>query len=633
MIPEEYSNIHQKGEQALLQKKYEEALRHFKKVLKQFPDFPPALRSAGACNELKGDFEEASGFYQRVIEANPYFSRALYYECGKALYQSGKYRKALAVFEQFDTLRHLEPIAFIYNGMEEQVVEREYYAKLSSSIQACQTALDSIRFWNISSVFNLGNAINSNADEYFPYLTNDGRTIFYTSRKNERADENLFFSTSPKGEWRIGEKVISFNTDENEGMTTLVRDGRRMFFTACQRPQVLGPCDIWEAKLDGYQVFPEGPVIGYANSGSWESQASISCDGSQLFFASDREGGQGGTDIWMSQRMEDNRWSEPVNLGPKVNTDGDEEAPFISNDGRVLYFSSTGHLGLGEQDMFMSRLQPDSTWGHATNLGMPVNSPYRELGFFLTADGRTGYFASNRKGGYGGMDIYRFDLPEKLSSDPITYVEGYVRDSITRLPVKTTVLFKNHPPAQTDDEGRFFLCLPANDTLKLEIRAEEYRSYRNQFQIPLWDNKVYFSLNILLDPLFRLPVYTETAQETGGTSSPPLGMTNELRHAVLFNFDGADLRPEEITKLNDFLNTSISGKPVLGVEVIGYADDIGSDAYNLVLSEKRAKNVGVYLKNKGIRVDKVYLEGKGETSGPRPKNQNRRVEVVVYQAK
>lgn len=634
IIPEAYSQIHRKGEQALLQKKYGEALRHFKKVLKSFPNFSPALRSAGACHELMGNYSDASDFYLQAIQSNPFFSRALYYECGKSLYQCGKYREALRVFEQFDSLKQLEPAVFNYNGVEEQAVEQAYYAKLNSSLRACYVALDSVRFWNIPGVFNLGRAINSGADEYFPFLTNDGNTIFYTSRKNERADENLFFSTRPRGEWHTGEQVPEFNTSENEGMATLVRDGRKLFFTACQREEVRGPCDIWQAQLEGYQVVPEGPAAGLANSDFWESQASISCDGSLLFFASNREGGQGGSDIWVSHRTAGNLWSEPVNLGSNINTNGDEEAPFISNDGKVLYFSSTGHLGLGEQDIFMSRMQEDGTWGYAVNLGSPVNSAYRELGFYLTADGKTGYFASNRKDGYGGMDIYRFDLPEQLTSESITYVEGWVRDSITRLPVKTDVFFKDRPPVQTDDQGRFFLCVKARDTLRMEINADDYHLYRNQFAIPRWENHVFYSLNLLLDPLFKLPTHTGEALEPKGLPTfPSTGHATVLRHSVLFNFDEAAIKPEEATKLAEFLRTAFSDKPVMGVDIIGFADEIGTDAYNLVLSEKRAKTVGVYLKEKGVKVDKIYIEGKGKETNTRPQWQNRRVEVVVYLAK
>jgi Tol biopolymer transport system component len=575
IIPEEYVKIHHAGEQALLQLKYKDALSNFKKVLKKFPDFAPAMRSAGACYELMGEFEEASEFYLQALEDNPRFSRALYYESARMFYQTGKYRQALEYFQQFDSLRNFEPTYFAYNGVEELKIELSYYEKLPGSIRACTVALDSMQFLNISSVINLGNGINSAADEYFPFLSNDGNTIYYTTRKNARADENLFFSTRPKGDWQGGGPLEGFNSPENEGMATMVRDGRRIFFTACQRPAVLGPCDIWEADMEGHHIFDEKPVVGYANSGGWESQASISCDGSTLYFASKREGGFGGADIWVSNRRDDGRWSEPVNLGPNINTTGDEEAPFITNDGKVLYFSSTGHLGLGEQDIFMSRVSEDGDWSFAVNLGIPVNSAYRELGFYLTADGKTGYFASNRKGGFGGMDIYQFDLPEQLASDPITYVEGFVRDSITHLPVKTTVYFDHHPAVETDENGRFFLCIKALDTLKMNIRAEDYHPYRNRFAIPVWDNRAFYNLNLLLDPLFRLPVYAGNLSEDRGLPLLTSGHSLEMRHTILFEFDNAELKPNDLDKLDAFLDDAFTGRSVQNVEIVGYADDIG----------------------------------------------------------
>lgn len=629
IIPDEYAKIHHEGEVALLQLKYKEALSHFKKVLRKFPDFSPALRSAGACHELAGEYEEAAVYYEKALKNSPNFSRALYFECGKILYQRGKYQDALKYFELFEGLKKMSPTNFAYNGLEERKIEEKYYEQLEANLRSCRASTDSLQFLGIKEVANLGGAINTGSDEYFPYITNDGNTLFFTSRKNDKSDENLFSSTRPRGDWRSAEQVKDFNTGENEGMVTMVRDGRRIFFTACKRQDVLGPCDIWEATTDGLNFTEARPIKGASNSESWESQASISCDGNTLYFASSREGGLGGTDIWKSVKNKEGVWGEPGNLGSNINTTGDEEAPFITNDGKVLYFSSTGHLGLGEQDLFVSRLASNGTWSFARNLGKPVNSSYRELGIHLTPDGKIGYFASNRSGGHGGMDIYQFELPNQLSSDPITYFEGYVRDSITHLPVPCTVMAKGRLPIKTDDEGRFFLCLKAGDTLHVEVRADDYHNYLNHFEIPVWENRTSYHMNLLLDPLFKLPTYMGDLLVEKGVPIPVKMPTNEVHHEVLFDFDKAELKPSDIEKLEEFFLTSFNGKAIKSVEIVGYADEIGSNAYNLILSEKRAKAIGVVLKNKGIKVDKVYIEGKGEAGGDRPDWQNRKVDVVV----
>lgn len=634
VLPDALNAEYQKAEQLLLMKQYDKALKSFQRVLKRKPKFIPALRGAGACYELLLEYEEAAKLYDQAISANNRFSRALYYETADAHFKSGNYYMALELFMEFDTLRNYPDGAFSYNGSAEKSAETEYYQKLSRNIRGCHVAMDSIKFWNIPSVLNIGDAINTSGDEYFPFLSNDQKMMFFTRRKGEFEDENLYISMRPTEKWRIAQEANkTFNTEFNEGMVTFVRDGRQMFFTACERTGILGTCDVWKGQMDGEKVEETGPVIGYINSGDWDSQASINCDGTILFFASNREGGYGGTDIWMSHRLLDGRWGAPKNLGDKVNTEGDEEAPFITNDGNTLYFSSTGHLGLGEQDIFMTKWDGIEGWSFPVNLGLPVNSSYRELGFFLSADGKTGYFSSNRKGGFGGMDIYQFDLSEQLFNEPITFVEGHVRDSILKTPVKTTVQFKNRLPMETDENGRFFLCVKAGETLEFDVRADEYHPYKNTKFVSEWDNKVFFPLEINLDPLFRLPTFVG---ELDAPTSVPV-VTNsdknkwkKIRHTILFSFDESSLKPEMKEGLNAFLNDVFDGvKTVKNVSVVGFSDDIGEDAYNMILSEKRAKSVGVYLKEKGIRVDKIFIEGRGEINSNKSKKENRKVELVV----
>ncbi|MDF1864476.1 MAG: OmpA family protein [Saprospiraceae bacterium] len=634
ILPEKLGDAYRDAEQALIYRDFDGALKLFTKILKKYPEFVPALRGIGACHILMSEYDLAAKYYDKALELGPRFSRALYYETADAHFKSGNYYLAREIFIEFDSLSNLPISSFSYNGSAEQFAEQEYYDKIERSIRACNVAMDSIKFLNIAKVENLGESINTKGDEYFPFVSNDQKLIFYTARKNENADENLFYSSAPFGKWRIGQKVNNdFNTDFHEGMTTLIRDGRKMIFTACQREGILGPCDLWQADVKGEKILEPRPVIGYVNSPMWESQAAISCDGSELYFASNREGGEGGTDIWMCTRLDDGRWAEPKNLGPNVNTEGDEEAPFITNDGKVLYFSSTGHLGMGEQDIFFTRRGADSMWDFPVNLGTPVNSSYRELGFFLSADGKTGYLASNRKGGIGGMDIYKFTLSDQLNSDPITFVEGHVIDSILKTPIpNATIQFENRTDVQSDEEGRFFICVKGDDMIDFEVLEKDYHKYKRKKTIPIWDNKNFYKLEIMMDPLFRLPVYNEPLDIDLETPISDVSFPNskEIKHQLFYGFDSDELTADMKDDLLGFLQTTFSGNPVMSVEIVGYADDIGADSYNLILSEKRAKAVGVFLKDKGIRVDKIYIEGKGEQkSSGKPKWKNRRVEVVV----
>ena len=176
-----------------------------------------------------------------------------------------------------------------------------------------------------------------------------------------------------------------------------------------------------------------------------------------------------------------------MNMGPSINTAEDEESPFISNDGRTLFFTSTGHLSLGDQDIFMSFLNEKGDWELPTKLGPEINSPFTERCFFLSADGRTGYFASNRPEGFGGMDIYQVQFKEPLYSEPMTFVEGFVKDSISEKPVQTIVKITDRESIQTDRDGRFFICLPSISLLHTEASVNGYLPYSRNFNIPIWD--------------------------------------------------------------------------------------------------------------------------------------------------
>lgn len=612
----------EKGQAALLAHQYEKASKCFSRSLEFAPEYLPAQRYLIAADGLQGKAQEAAYRCDALLLRYPTYSRVLYYEAAHLHFLSGNYERALDLFHQFKELQKLPPTDFGILGETEQEAEQKFLAELDDQILLCQTAQEASKFSRVEKTYNLGPEINSPADEYFPCVSNDQTWMLFTTRRNRFADEDLLISFFA-GEWMEGISMPSaFLSDKNEGMSTLVRNGRRMFFTACGRPSVQGACDIWEAFIEGTTVKKFQPLEGNANSDSWDSQATISCDGTILYFASNREGGLGGTDIWESRLGPDGSWGEPLNLGLPINTPGDEEAPFITNDGKTLFFSSTGHKGLGEQDIFLSRF--DGHWGEPQNLGAPVNSSYRELGLFLTADTRTGYFASNRDGGFGGMDIYRFELPDPLGGRPITFVEGQVLDSMSWNPIPSTLFTGSGEKIETDEDGRFFLCIPVDSTFTFTIIEPGFQAYYRQVRVPVWENRKPYPLSILLHPNQFL------ITEEGGIISFSGSPGRQVSHGVYFDFDKAELSLESIRQLEDFLSKLPDNSIVREVEIIGYSDQVGSEKYNLVLSENRAKAVAMYLKDKGLKVDRLYIAGSGELMDSIPEAEKRRVEIVLH---
>ena len=651
-ITPEAIEYYKKGEHYILAKDYEKAIKHFQRCLKIQPGLSAAHRNIASSYSLLNDFESAIIHYEIIMESDTMYSRAMYYELADAYYKSGLFRKALQNFKKFKVLQEEDLENFGFHGEKEDVREAEYLPKLENSIRASQVAMDSVNFGKITNVENLGPSINTRGDEYFPFVSNDQQMLYFTQRKKGDADENLLYSNAgSNGKWKSSSPFKFFNTPAHEGRFTMVRDGRKMFFTACNRQGVLGPCDIWEGELLKGEISEIKPISGDLNSMKWESQVSVSCDGSTLFFASNRPGGMGGTDIWYSKKNEVGYWGEPINLGEKVNSPGDEESPFLTNDGQTLYFSSTGHQGMGQLDIFMSWLDENTgEWSAPINLGQPLNSPSNDFGFFLCADGKTGYFSSDKPNGLMGYDydIYKFELSKELYSEPITFVEGFVRDTLVDLPVREAIvnLPSMQTKLQTDQEGRFFLCLPAGTHLPISVDFEHYEYYENQFDIPQWDNKQFYNLYIDLAATYELIEYeqattridttTEVIEEVPEEDDPKEDVirNNRLKskqyvHTVLFDFDSYDLEPDETGDIGQFISPLLN-KNITRVEIIGYADDVGPDTYNLKLSEKRAKEIALYLMENSVEVDQIYLEGRGELRNDKPKNLNRKVNIKIF---
>lgn len=271
---------------------------------------------------------------------------------------------------------------------------------------------------------SLGDAINSRDEEYVNMLQFDGNTLIFTRREadshdGKRLKESLFMSQKDGSTWQ---KAVPFNLDweynDYMGAAFISADGRNLYFTLCGvNPKT--SCDICKAAAKGekwdYPVLLDGKI----NSSAWDSQPCLSADGKELYFVSRKSGN---ADIYVAQRSDDGTWQPATRLDSVINTDGNEMVPLLHPDGQTLYFSSDGHIGMGGYDIFMSRRGEDGQWQTPVNLGYPINTAGDEINFFVAADGKTAFISSQREGGFGGYDIYTFELPEATRSDSANYL-------------------------------------------------------------------------------------------------------------------------------------------------------------------------------------------------------------------
>ncbi|MEO0734627.1 MAG: hypothetical protein AAFZ52_17460, partial [Bacteroidota bacterium] len=487
------------GTDFLLTGKTKRAAKAFRTAAELDTGMVAAHRFLWIAEDLVGNFQAAAAAYQHVLDRDPYFSRLLYYQLGQVYYKMSRPKVALHYLRWFQELQEQPIGVFGRNGAEEAAEEQEVLARLDNEIRAAEITQDTMQFINVTRLHNLGRPVNTIRDDLFPFLTNDMKGMFY-NRRGEFDDDDLIraYRKDRKEEFST-DRLGSFNTLKSEGMVSLVRDGERIFFTTCDGNA--GGCDLQTGWLINGRVRDVEALPDYVNSDYWESQPSISCDGQELYFVSARPGGLGGSDIYRCRKNADGTWGEPKNMGDGVNSSGDEEGPFLSNDGQALYFASTGHLSLGDQDIFVSYWDnSQKRFTDAINLGPPVNGPHREVGFHLSSNGRTGYVASNRPGGIGGLDIYRFELADRLNGQPITYVSGYVTDSLTGEPITDQAvpvggIGKTY---YTNYAGRFFICAPAKAVLPLTVEHPDYLPFARDFAVPPWENLEPYRIDLML---------------------------------------------------------------------------------------------------------------------------------------
>lgn len=600
-------------------KKWDEALKMYDKVLAEDPSFIDIYLAKAAIQYDQKEYETAVETFQKALAIDSkYYPRALY-QIALTELKLDRYASAAVHLNQFIEI----------GDKSNSLINRaqKYLANANFAAKAVQNP---VPFKPIL----LNSNINTNDPEYLPALTADGQNLIFTRRVGHK-QEDLFLSKLKDGVWQPAQPLSGINTPSgNEGTQSISADGRFIVYTVCERD-----CNLYYSFVGEEDRWSIPEDIGEPiNTGAWDSQPSISSNGKALFFASERKGGQGGRDLWVSYIQSNGRWGIPQNLGPMINTPGDEASPFIHPDGQTLYFHSNGLPGMGGFDLYFSKLQPDGSWSEPINLGYPINTKANEGALIVSLDGTTAFFATDKKltsneleAGTplsGDADIYQFDLYPEVRPQPVTYVKGTVFDAITKTPLQAIAEIATLDEEdeilkiRTNKDGSFLLCLTAGKDYSFNVNKKSYLFYSEHFALRESNN---INDAYILDiPLIPIP----TKEALAEVDLQPVILKN-----VFFETGSAELLPQSRTELNK-LKTLLDQNQQMSVQINGHTDNIGSEGDNLTLSEHRAKAVHDYLIAAGIAAERLSYKGFGEE---RPiatndteagRQQNRRTEFV-----
>jgi outer membrane protein OmpA-like peptidoglycan-associated protein/tetratricopeptide (TPR) repeat protein len=468
---------------------------------------------------------------------------------------------------------------------------------------------------------NMGDSINTADLEYFPSLTIDGKKLIFTRRINNK--ESFYESDKQNEIWGKAFPLVGKinSPDNNVGAQNISQDGQWLVYTGCNFPRGMGSCDLYISYLTK-NGWSEPQNLGWnVNSEFWESTPSLSPDKRDLYFSSNRPGGYGGKDIWVSHRTDNGNWSVPENLGPDINTAGDESTPFIHADNQTLYFNSNGLPGYSEKpDLFVTRKLEDGKWSNPENLGYPINTIDDEGSMIVDADGKTAYYSSDKIDTKGGLDIYTFELREDLRPSRTLWAKGKVYDAKTRAGLPSTVVLtdvntrETVSKLQTDEDGNYLITLPVGKDYAFNVHRKGYLFYSQNYNMKNISSDSVFNVDIPLEPI---------------EANAKVILKN-----VFFDTKKTDLKPESITELDNVVRL-MNENPNMKILISGFTDNVGKPADNLKLSTGRAVAVVNYLLSKGVNNNRLSFKGFGEAKPiasndtEEGRGQNRRTELTV----
>ncbi len=651
-------------------KEFALALPLFEKALAQEPDNAEALFGTGFAYLNGRHREKALPFLQKLYKTRPQYDKDLKGYLAEAYQINNLFKEADKLFKEMETdlKKRLELVG---RDKDEKEHLDEVLKQCRKRIKECEFGENYVNAPVDAQIENVGKVINSHYPDYAPVISADESVMVFTSRRDDTTGdckdsndgmpcEDMYISFRDKeGKWSTPKNLGSpVNSKRHDACIALSPDGKELFI---YRDDARGTGDIYYSTTKDGIKWSSVEEFKAVNSSEHETSISITEDNKTVYFASNREGSAGGLDIWKCEKDDKGKWGKPTNLGANFNTPYNEDAPFITPDGKTLYFSSLGHTTMGGYDIFKSELK-NGTWTKPENLGFPINTADDDIYFVISANGRHGYYASPKEGGQGEKDIYVILMPQpnlnlitnrkkeeelKVNPPSIKIIEppkittttteqkvrsllrGKVTDKNSKMPLEADVsiidMGENESIAEqrTNGVSGEYRQDPIPEGHTYLVRAEKagYLFDSQTVTIPKSDKDQEFIVDLALEKMQK-------------------GAKTRLR--VFFDFDKATLRKESTPELERFV-TFLQKYPTAKVEIAGHTDNIGTDQKNRILSTQRAKMVMDYLIEKGVSVDRLRYQGYGfhkpisanqnkdGSDNPEGRQMNRRTECEIVE--
>jgi peptidoglycan-associated lipoprotein len=533
------------------------------------------------CYRLTNEPKDAETWYKLAVKSSYSKPDAQFY-FAESLKKNGKYQQAIDEFKKYKQAAPAD-------------------ARADQEIRSCELSIEWQRNPEAYKVEEL-KELNSRESDFSPaYARDDFGVVYFTSARDDAAGNKTHGATGQsftdifesrvdkKSKWSTPVPVEAINTDNEEGTPAFSSDYRELFFTRCEAgKRERKGCEIMYSKRTG-DTWSEPKNLGILPDTVVAAHPALSADGLTLYFVSDIPGGSGKKDIWKVTRgRAGDNWSKPENLGPDINTPGDELFPYCREDG-TLYFSSDGQIGMGGLDIFSAKQQPDGSW-LVRNMRPPINSFADDFGIAFENKEERGIFSSTRKG-KGNDDLYSFELP------PLKFnVTGLVKDEKTGdvIPGSQIQLIASdgsNLQAETGSSGDFKFALKADVDYIFLASKRGYLNGKEKETTKGQEKSRDFMVTILLTAIDK-----------------PIELPN-----ILYDFGKWDLRPESMVSLDKLVETLLDN-PNVTIELMSHTDSRDTEEYNQELSQKRAQVVVQYLIDKGIAPERLMAKGYGEST-------------------